>query len=196
MRERGDISEVLTNMRGLKQSIEDAGVFLELSEESGGDQGLIDDAAVALKSVENTLNEMEKLRMLSGPHDQLSAIVTIKPGAGGTESQDWASILYRMYLRYCQQKGWAVEVTDYQDGEEAGIKMAEFRVEGPFAFGYLKAEDGVHRLVRISPFDSNKRRHTSFAAVSVVPEIDDDIEVEINNADLRIDTYRASGVGG
>lgn len=196
MRERGDIFEVLTNMRGLKRSIEDAGVFLELSEESGGDQGLIDDAAAALKSVETTLNEMEKLRMLSGPHDQLSAIVTIKPGAGGTESQDWASILYRMYLRYCQQKGWAVEVTDYQDGEEAGIKMAEFRVEGPFAFGYLKAEDGVHRLVRISPFDSNKRRHTSFAAVSVVPEIDDDIEVEINNADLRIDTYRASGAGG
>jgi len=196
MRERGDISEVLKNMATLTGAIEDAKVFLELSEESGGDADLVADAAKCVTSVADKLNEMEKLRMLSGESDPLNAIVTIKPGAGGTESQDWASILYRMYLRYCQIKGWATEITDYQDGEEAGIKMAEFRVEGAFAFGYLKAEAGVHRLVRISPFDSNKRRHTSFAAVSVVPEIDDNIEVEINDGDLRIDTYRASGAGG
>lgn len=196
MRERGDIAEILNKMKMLRSNLDDAAVMLELSEEAGGDPEAVAEASAIVMSMDATLTQMEKLRMLSGETDPLNAIVTIKPGAGGTESQDWASILFRMYTRYCAIKGWEVEITDYQDGEEAGIKMAEFRVVGPFAFGYLKAEAGVHRLVRISPFDSNKRRHTSFAAVSVVPEIDDDIVVEINEGDLRIDTYRASGAGG
>ncbi len=149
-----------------------------------------------LGKAEGEIEELERLRMLSGEHDQLNAIVSVQAGAGGTESQDWAEILLRMYLRYCESKGWTVEITDQQYGDEAGIKNAEFRVIGPWAYGYTRAEAGVHRLVRISPFDSAKRRHTSFAAVSVYPEIDDDIDIDIVDSDLRIDTYRASGAGG
>lgn len=196
MRERGAAQEILSSVKRLTARLEDAKAFSELSDEVGGDPDSLAEGEAALDDVENQLNSMEKLRMLSGEQDNMNAIVTIKPGAGGTESQDWASILFRMYLRYCEQQGWETEITDFQDGDEAGIKMAEFRVEGPYAFGHLKAESGVHRLVRISPFDANKRRHTSFAAVTIIPEIDDDIEVEINTGDLRIDTYRASGAGG
>ncbi len=134
--------------------------------------------------------------MLSGDNDRLNAIVSIHPGAGGTEAQDWASMLLRMYLRWAEKRDYIAEVVDYQPGEEAGVKSVTFTVTGEFAYGYLKAEFGVHRLVRISPFDANKRRHTSFASVFVYPEIEDDIEVEINEADLRVDTFRASGAGG
>jgi peptide chain release factor 2 len=134
--------------------------------------------------------------MLSGELDQSNAIVAIAPGAGGTESQDWAAMLLRMYLRFCESKGWATEMLDYQDGEEAGIKGATFMVSAPFSYGYLRAEAGVHRLVRISPFDAAKRRHTSFAAVYVSPELDDTINVEIPEKDLKIDVFRASGAGG
>jgi peptide chain release factor 2 len=134
--------------------------------------------------------------MLGGHDDSLNAIITIHPGAGGTESQDWAEMLFRMYLRYCDRSGYKAEVMDYQDGDEAGLKSATINVLGEFAYGYLKAEAGVHRLVRISPFDSNKRRHTSFASVFVYPELDDNIEINIDPGDLRIDTYRASGAGG
>ncbi len=134
--------------------------------------------------------------MLSSPEDSSNAIVSIHPGAGGTESQDWASILYRMYLRWAERQNFKVELLDYQDGEEAGIKDVSLIIKGENAYGYLKAENGIHRLVRISPFDSNAKRHTSFASVMVSPEIDDNIDIEIEEKDLRIDTYRASGAGG
>ncbi|XPV68150.1 MAG: peptide chain release factor 2 [Halarcobacter sp.] len=146
------------------------------------------------------LNELIKSTeisvMLSSPDDASNAIVSIHPGAGGTESQDWASILYRMYLRWAERKNFKVELLDYQDGEEAGIKDVSFIIKGENAYGYLKAENGIHRLVRISPFDSNAKRHTSFASVMISPEIDDNINIEIEEKDLRIDTYRASGAGG
>lgn len=196
MQERGELSDLMERIEGLHKSLEDARVFLDLSEEVGGDPESEQEAERLCNVVDKALLQLEQLRMLSGPHDGSNAIVTIKPGAGGTESQDWADMLLRMYLRYCDKKEWSVEVTDYQGGEEAGISKAELLVKGPWAFGYLKAESGVHRLVRISPFDSNARRHTSFAAVTVTPEIDDDIEIDINDSDLRIDTYRASGAGG
>ena len=134
--------------------------------------------------------------MLSGEHDRANAIVSIHPGAGGTEAQDWADILMRMYLRWVELKGFKAEVVDFLPGDEAGVKSVTFTVTGEYAYGYLKAEVGVHRLVRISPFDSNKRRHTSFASVFVYPEIEDDIEVDINEADIKVDTFRASGAGG
>ena len=140
--------------------------------------------------------ETELKQLLGGPDDRRNAIVTLHPGAGGTEAQDWAEILLRMYLRWCDRRGYKKEILDYQPGEEAGVKSVTFNVSGDYAYGYLKAEAGIHRLVRISPFDANSRRHTSFASVFVYPEVDDDIKVEINEADLRVDTYRSSGAGG
>lgn len=145
---------------------------------------------------EKHIEEFEKVLLLSKEYDGLNAIVEIHPGAGGTESQDWAEMLYRMYQRYCSNKGYKIEVLDYLDGDVAGIKSVTFLVKGKYAYGHLKAEKGVHRLVRISPFDSSKRRHTSFASVDVIPELDDTIEIDIKPEDLRIDTYRASGAGG
>ena len=149
-----------------------------------------------MESLEKSIEELEFKNMLSGEEDRLGAMVTINSGAGGTESQDWAEMLYRMYLRWAERKGYKVTVVDYQEGEQAGIKSATFEVEGDFAFGYLKSESGVHRLVRISPFDAGARRHTSFASVYAYPMIDDNIEIEINPADLSWDTYRSSGPGG
>lgn len=145
---------------------------------------------------EKHMEEFEKVLLLSKEYDGLNAIVEIHPGAGGTESQDWAEMLYRMYQRYCSNKGFKIEVLGYLDGDVAGIKSVTFLVKGKYAYGHLKAEKGVHRLVRISPFDSSKRRHTSFASVDVIPELDDTIEIDIKPEDLRIDTYRASGAGG
>lgn len=142
------------------------------------------------------ITEAEIEVMLNGEHDNTNAIITIQPGAGGTESQDWGSMLYRMYLRYAERKGYKVELLDYQDGEEAGIKGVAFIIKGENAYGYLKQENGVHRLVRNSPFDSNDKRHTSFASVQVSPELEDDIDIVIEDKDIRIDTYRASGAGG
>jgi len=147
-------------------------------------------------SLQERTNALEVQMMLSGEHDGNNAIVSIHPGAGGTESQDWANMLYRMYLRWAERRGFKVEVLDYQPAEEAGIKDVSFMIKGENAYGYLKAENGVHRLVRISPFDSNKRRHTSFASVFVIPEVDDTIEIDINPADLKIDTFRSGGKGG
>jgi len=134
--------------------------------------------------------------MLSGEHDSFNAIFSINAGAGGTEAQDWADMLLRMYLRFCEKRGFKTEFTDYQPGDEAGLKGATFTVTGDYAYGWLRAEMGIHRLVRISPFDSNAKRHTSFASVFVFPELPDDIDVEINDKDLKVDTYRASGAGG
>lgn len=146
--------------------------------------------------LEQLIRSTEISVMLSNPDDSSNAIISIHPGAGGTESQDWASILYRMYLRWAERQNFKIEVLDYQDGEEAGIKDVSFIIKGENTYGYLKAENGIHRLVRISPFDSNAKRHTSFASVMVSPEIDDNIDIEIEDKDIRIDTYRASGAGG
>ncbi|MBN1543602.1 peptide chain release factor 2 [candidate division KSB1 bacterium] len=146
--------------------------------------------------LENEISALEFRKILGDPLDSKNAILTIHPGAGGTESQDWAQMLMRMYLRYCERRGYATDILDFQSGDEAGIKSVSIEITGEFAFGYLKAEAGVHRLVRISPFDANKRRHTSFASVFVYPEIDDAIQVDVEEKDLRIDTFRASGAGG
>lgn len=148
------------------------------------------------KKIENEIVNLEINTLLSGKYDTNNAIITLHPGAGGTESQDWAQMLYRMYVRWAQDNGYEVKELDFLEGDEAGIKSVTFLVEGEYAYGYLKGEMGVHRLVRISPFDSGGRRHTSFASVEVLPEITDDIEIEINPDDLRVDTYRASGAGG
>ena len=170
-------------------------VLLELSEEEGG-ESLLADAEKASLVLERELTDMELKTTLSLPEDKNNAIMTINPGAGGTESQDWAQILMRMYMRWAEQSGFKVELVDLLPGEEAGIKNATLTISGEYAYGYLKGEAGVHRLVRISPFDANKRRHTSFAAILVYPEITEDIDVDINEDDLKIDTYRASGAGG
>ena len=148
------------------------------------------------KLLEEKLNKLEITTLLSEEYDENNAILTIHPGAGGTESQDWALMLYRMYTRWSQKSEFEVEILDYQDGEEAGIKSVSFLVKGTNAYGYLKGENGVHRLVRISPFDSNSRRHTSFAAIEVLPEISENIDIDINPDDIQMDVYRASGAGG
>ncbi|TDP71824.1 peptide chain release factor 2 (bRF-2) [Bradymonas sediminis] len=196
MRERGDIDSLLGSMKAQQANIDDARVFIEMSDELGGDPEALEEAGAKLNQTEEAVLTLETRRMLGGELDGNNAIFSINAGAGGTESQDWASILMRMYMRYMEKKGFSVQIVDEQSGDEAGIKHVDFVVSGEFAYGYLKAEAGVHRLVRISPYDSASRRHTSFAAVSVAPEIDDDIEVDLKESDLRIDTYRASGAGG
>ncbi len=157
---------------------------------------MIDEIRNKVMQLEKEVSDAEVRMMLSGPHDRNNAILTIHSGSGGTESQDWAQMLFRMYTRYIEKKGFDYQIIDYQPGDEAGIKSATILVKGDFAYGLLKAENGVHRLVRISPFDANKRRHTSFASVLAIPELDEEIDLEINEKDLRIDTYRSSGAGG
>ncbi len=180
-------------LAGLFEKKEEIDVLLELAREG---EAIDKDFETALDAFRRRLEEAELQALFFEPDDTRNALMTIHPGAGGTESQDWASILFRMYLRYAERKGFKVELLDTQPGEEAGLKSATFRIEGDFAFGHLSQETGVHRLVRISPFDANKRRHTSFAAVFVYPEVDEDIEIAINPDDLKIDTYRAGGKGG
>jgi len=161
-----------------------------------GDAESAAEAERVLVALEAALHLMDLERMLGGEHDPGNAIVQLQAGAGGTEAQDWAEMLLRQYLRWCERRGYKTEMVDLQPGEGAGIKSASFTVEGSYAYGYLKSEVGVHRLVRISPYDASARRHTSFASVFVYPEIDDAVEVEIDEKDLRIDTYRSSGAGG
>ena len=161
-----------------------------------GDADSLAETERTLVGIEAALHQMDLQRLLGGEHDPGNAIVQLQAGAGGTEAQDWCEMLLRQYLRWCERHDYKTELVDSQPGEGAGIKSASFTVEGPYAFGYLKSEVGVHRLVRISPFDANARRHTSFASVFVYPEIDDTVEVEIDEKDLRIDTYRSSGAGG
>jgi peptide chain release factor 2 len=156
----------------------------------------VQEAAAKVAEVTQGMAETELAQILGGADDRRNAIVTLHPGAGGTEAQDWAEILLRMYLRWADRHGYRKEILEYQPGEEAGLKSVTFSVEGDYAYGYLKAEAGIHRLVRISPFDANSRRHTSFASVFVYPEVDDTIKVEVDEADLRVDTYRSSGAGG
>jgi peptide chain release factor 2 len=177
------------------QQIEDLDVLVELLDEDP-ESGIESEIVDQLTTIEKNLDALEFRRMFRADIDVKNAIITIHPGAGGTESQDWAEMLMRMYLRFCEQTGFKTETLDFQVGEEAGVKSVTIEVVGEYAYGYLKAEAGVHRLVRISPFDSNKRRHTSFASVYVLPEIDEKIDIEINPTDLKIDTYRASGAGG
>ncbi len=181
----------------IQRAIDDAQALLELTSEGEEvDESMLPEVLQELEEALKTANKLELERMLSGPMDRNNAIVSINAGAGGTESCDWAAMLLRMLRAYCHRKNWKTTITDYLAGEEAGVKSVTFTVEGEFAYGYLKAEAGVHRLVRISPFDSQSRRHTSFASVFVYPETDDSIQIEINENDLRIDTYRASGAGG
>ena len=175
--------------------LEEIEILIELQEEEPS-ENIEPEIDSHLKRLEKRIADLEFRQMFTGEMDQRNAILSIHPGAGGTESQDWAEMLMRMYLRYCEKSGYKVETLDLQDGEEAGIKSVTLEAIGSYAYGTLKAEAGVHRLVRISPFDANKRRHTSFASVFVLPEIDDKIDIQINPADLRIDTYRASGAGG
>ena len=160
------------------------------------DEETLNEVFSEVQNLEKIIRDLEIEVMLSDENDTKNAIISIHPGAGGTESHDWASILYRMYLRYAERRGWKVEVLDYQAGDEAGIKDVSFIVKGDNAYGYLKVENGIHRLVRVSPFDSAGRRHTSFASVQVSPEVDDEIEIEIEDKDIRIDVFRASGAGG
>ena len=160
------------------------------------DESLQDDITLDLSAVKESVEDAEFKNMLSGKDDDKNCLLTIHSGAGGTEAQDWADMIFRMYLRWGEQNNYKMTIMDLLDGDGAGIKSATVEVQGEFAYGYMKAENGVHRLVRISPFDSNKRRHTSFASVFVIPEVDDSIEIEVNTADLRIDTYRAGGKGG
>ncbi len=192
-RKRARVEKRIAASESLESKFGDLDVLFEFQKEGESVDAEIE-ALVAQLDAE--INAIELTMKLSGEHDLRDGIVNIHPGAGGTESQDWAEMLLRMYLRYCERKGWSTEMLEYQAGEEAGLKSATVMVRGDYAYGYLKAETGVHRLVRISPYDAAKRRHTSFASVMVMPDIDDTIEVDINDKDLRVDTYRSSGAGG
>lgn len=187
------IRKIIEDMKEIEEKFGDLEAGIELSEE---DPSMMEMVNELVEEIEKRVRNFELELLLNGKFDENNAYLTIHPGAGGTESQDWASMLLRMYMRWAERKGFNVELVDYQPGDEAGIKSATLYIKGEFAYGYLKYEKGVHRLVRISPFDANKRRHTSFASVNVIPEIEDDIDIEINPDDLKIDTYRASGAGG
>lgn len=195
LREKSSLEKSLLSFEKQERALEDALAAQELAAEADDDE-LRQEAEAMLDEVRSGLRGLELARMLDGPQDSSAAIIEINAGAGGTESQDWAQILMRMYLRYCERRGWEIEEGDHQEGEEAGIKSASFIVRGDSPYGYLKGEAGVHRLVRISPFDSNARRHTSFASVFVYPEVDDDLEVDLDEGDVRVDVFRASGAGG
>jgi len=195
LKERTLLQKLVEDYDAVDSGLEDAAILIELGEEAEDEQAL-KEVREALPDLEKRIGQMEFARMLSGEHDASNAIVSINAGAGGTEAQDWAEILLRMYLRWCERKGFKAEITEYQPGDEAGAKGVTFTVAGAYAYGYLKAEKGIHRLVRISPFDSNARRHTSFCSVFVFPELSDDVDIEIQEKDLKVDTYRASGAGG
>ena len=197
LRESDQVSQKIADFESLQKALTDAKEYLALAEEEGSNDSeaaLL--AKTAIENARNVLEQQELQAMLGGEYDRLGAIVSIHPGAGGLESQDWAEMLLRLYLRWAERRGYKTDLADLQPGEGGGVKSATFTVEGDYAYGYLKAEAGIHRLVRISPFDANARRHTSFASVFVFPAIDDKVEVVINPADLRVDTFRASGAGG
>ncbi len=195
LRERAQLSEIVSEFDALKTELEDNELLLELAvEENDGDA--LQDVARKTRELHKKVKALEVRQMLAGENDRRNAIVSINAGAGGTEAQDWAEMLLRMYLRWCERRGFQTEVVDLLEGEEAGIKSATFTVSGPYAYGLLKGESGVHRLVRISPFDASGRRHTSFAAVFVYPEVDDSIVIDIKPSDLHVETYRSSGAGG
>ncbi len=186
---------MVDTFRRIDARLNDVAEFLEMARDDD-DASMIAVIAADLKTVEGEVGELEFRRMFSGEMDANNAFLEVQSGAGGTEAQDWASMLLRMYLRWAERRGFKTELIEQSDGEVAGIKGATIRIEGPYAFGWMRTETGVHRLVRKSPFDSGNRRHTSFASVFVSPEVDEDFDIEINPADLRVDTYRASGAGG
>jgi len=193
--EKTRTERILATYTHAKDAVHDAIEYFEMAN-SEKDEETLEMLYEDAESLQESTNALEVQMMLSGEHDGAHAIISIHPGAGGTESQDWASMLYRMYLRWAERHDFKIEVLDYQPAEEAGIKDVSFIIKGENAYGYLKVENGIHRLVRISPFDSNAKRHTSFSSVMVSPEIEDDIDIEIEDRDIRIDTYRASGAGG
>ena len=195
LREKRRLERELASWSRLGTSLDDVEVLIELGSEASDGDALME-ARDQLGAAESALEEAELRTLLGGEHDGGNAIVSINAGAGGTDACDWAEMLMRMYLRWAEKKGYAYEMLDEQAGDEAGIRGVTFTVSGDYAYGYLKPEEGVHRLVRISPFDSQARRHTAFASVTVFPELDDDIEIEIDEKDLRVDTYRAGGAGG
>jgi len=185
----------LENFHGLQNLLEEIDILFELNAEENN-KDVWQEIIQKMDSFEVSLRKQELVFLFDGDYDRNNAIATIRPGAGGTESQDWAEMLLRMYLKWAEKNGYEAKIIEISPAEEAGIKNVTFTISGEFAFGNLKAEKGIHRLVRISPFDSNKRRHTSFASMEVIPEIDDELEIDIKESDLRIDTYRASGAGG
>lgn len=195
MRKRAAAVEKIALGDGLMRDVSDALEYLELGA-AEGDESVVQDAAHQAAALEDRVRQAELQRMLCGPVDHANAIVSIHPGSGGAEAKDWAEMLLRMYLRWCERRGYKSEIIDFQAGDEAGIDGASFTVTGPNAYGYLRAEMGVHRLVRISPFDANARRHTSFSAVEVTPDIEDEIDIEVKDGDLDISTMRAGGKGG
>ena len=188
-----NIEDRIAAYNKLCKRLADVGDLIDLCD---GDEAMLEETASELARIDSDVNEMHVATLLSGKFDACNAILTLHAGAGGTEAQDWVQMLYRMYTRYCERRGYKLTVLDYLEGEEAGIKSVTFKVDGTNAYGYLKAEKGVHRLVRISPFDANKRRHTSFASLEVMPELQTDNEIVIDDKDLKIDTYRSSGAGG
>jgi peptide chain release factor 2 len=196
--EKVALERILLPIESLTKSLQDIPELIELGEdgEDGIDRDLFEDIEADLAGAEKQIAELEFQRMFAGPVDANNAFIEIQSGSGGTEAQDWAEMLLRMYLRWAEREGFKAQLLEVSDGEVAGIKGATVKVEGPYAYGWLRTETGVHRLVRKSPFDSGNRRHTSFAAVFISPEVDTDIDITINPADLRIDTYRASGAGG
>ncbi|MBI0060929.1 MULTISPECIES: peptide chain release factor 2 [Gilliamella] len=194
-KERVMLEEIINTINSLDQGLDDVEGLLELAVEAE-DQDTFDEASLELEQLEKKLASLEFRRMFSGDYDSADCYLDIQSGSGGTEAQDWAEMLLRMYLRWAESKGFSTEVMEVSDGDVAGIKSATIKVSGDYAYGWLRTETGVHRLVRKSPFDSGNRRHTSFASVFVYPEIDDNIDIDINPADLRIDVYRASGAGG
>ena len=195
MQKIGSLKAKVTGYESLKSDYEDALVMIELADEEC-DLSLLDDCTASVKDIETRVEDMTLSTLLSGEFDGKNALLTFHAGAGGTEAQDWAEMLFRMYNRWGERHGYKVSTLDYLDGDVAGIKSATILVEGENAYGYLKGEMGIHRLVRVSPFDSSGRRHTSFASVEVMPEIDDDVNVEIREEDIKMDVYRASGAGG
>jgi peptide chain release factor 2 len=196
--EANSLKRRIEPLENAESKIADLKVMVELgeAEEEQGQQQVLEECERDLEALFGELDKLELQSWLSGPHDKCDCILSINAGAGGTESCDWADMLFRMYQRWAERRGWQVDVSDVLEGEVAGIKSATLVIRGDLAFGYCKAERGVHRLVRISPFDSNARRHTSFASVDVIAEVADDVDIEINPADLRVDTYRSGGKGG
>ena len=189
------LSNKISVFSDAEKIVDDAEVLVELAEEEN-DDSVLTEIETDLKKAEDMIEDIRLKSLLSGKYDNLNAILSLHAGAGGTEACDWTEMLYRMYICYCEKNGYTLTELDRLDGDEAGIKSVSFKVEGDYAYGYLKAEKGVHRLVRISPFDANKRRHTSFSSIEVMPEIIDDEEIKVNPEELRIDTFRSSGAGG
>jgi len=192
---RAHLKEVIDQWQHHFHATEDAEILAQMADEEE-DGSVLEEVERDVSRLEKEVKELEFRSLLGDPDDRRNAIVSINAGAGGTEAQDWVEMLLRMYLRWCESKGFSTRIIDYLAGDEAGIKSVTFTVSGPYAYGYLKSEHGIHRMVRISPFDATGRRHTSFASVSVFPEVDTDIKIEIEEKDIRIDTYRASGPGG